>query len=57
MFHDFVNKFLEREAYIDPVWREWSQLKNEFLFAIFRLSVLRWCKHSLQIGYSVVQRI
>jgi len=33
--HEFVNKFVELGAFIDPVWRECTKLKNEFLFEIF----------------------
>ena len=33
--HEFVNKLVEREAFINFVWRECTQLKNEFLFEIF----------------------
>ena len=33
--HDFLNNLEEREAFIDPVWRECTQLKGEFLFEIF----------------------
>ena len=33
--HEFVNKLVERSALIDPVWRECTQLKDEFLFEIF----------------------
>ena len=33
--HEFVNKLVEWEAFIDSVWRECTQLKDEFLFEIF----------------------
>ena len=33
--HEFVNKSVEREAFIDPLCRECTQLKDEFLFEIF----------------------
>ena len=41
--HEFVNKFLELEAFIDPVWRECTKLKDEFLvetFVAFRVPVV-----------------
>ena len=33
--HEFVNKFVELGAFIDPVWRECTKLNNAFLFEIF----------------------
>ena len=33
--HEFLNKLEEREAFIDPVWRECTHLEDEFLFEIF----------------------
>ena len=33
--HKFLNKLEEREAFIDPVWRECTQLEDGFLFEIF----------------------
>ena len=35
MVHEFVNKLVASEAFIDPVWRESTQMKEEFLFEIF----------------------
>ena len=35
MFHEFMNILVESEAFFDPVWRECTQLKDEFLFGIF----------------------
>ena len=32
--HEFVNKLVELEAFINFVWRECTQLKNEFLLEI-----------------------
>ena len=33
--HEFVNKLVECEVFIDPVRIECTQLKDEFLFEIF----------------------
>ena len=30
--HELVNKLVEREAFINSVWRDCTQLKDEFLF-------------------------
>ena len=32
---EFVNRSMEREAFIDSVWVECAQSKNKFLFEIF----------------------
>ena len=45
----FVNKLVEWETIINCMWRECTQMKNEFLFQILRLSVFPWCKDSPQI--------
>ena len=37
--HEFLNKLEEREEFIDPVWRECTQLEDEFLFEIFAKAV------------------
>ena len=36
--YEFVDKLVEREAFIDLMWIEYTQLEDEFLFEIFLCS-------------------
>ena len=51
--HEFVNKFVEWEAFIDPVRIECNQLKDEFLLQIF-VAVFPWCKEGYPANSHVV---
>ena len=44
---DYMNKLIEREAFIDSMRVKSAELKYNFCSSLFRLSVFLWCNETV----------
>ena len=52
---DYMNKLVEREAFIDSMRVKSAELKYNFCSSLFRLSVFLWCNETVDKNFIPIE--